>query len=64
MCFQPMFGEQEMPTRGGNVIKLRISQKRVRYYPVPGSFFDGISTIFLKSTKKCLTKQLFYAAKS
>lgn len=48
----------------GNVIKLRISQKRVRYYPVPGSFFDGISTIFLKSTKKCLTKQLFYAAKS
>lgn len=48
----------------GNVIKLRISQKRVRYYPVPGSFFGGISTIFLKSTKKCLTKQLFYAAKS
>lgn len=48
----------------GNVIKLRISQKRVRYYPVPGSFFDGISTIFLKSTKKCLTKRLFYAAKS
>lgn len=50
--------------KAGNVIKLRISQKRVRYYPVPGSFFDGISTIFLKSTKKCLTKRLFYAAKS
>ena len=35
----------------GNVIKLRISQKRVRYYPVPGSFFGGISTFFKKYEK-------------